>query len=71
MEKTKLEITKIKYAEQIKDILVDLALKDKLPLDMTTLDSSVFEEVFYPLVRALYDAKEDATIINKLIEKVL
>jgi hypothetical protein len=71
MEKTKLEITKIKYAEQIKDILVDLALEDKLPLDITTLDSSVFEEVFHPLVRALYDAKEDATIINKLIEKVL
>jgi hypothetical protein len=33
-----MEQTKIMYAEQIKDILVALAVEDKLPMDMTTLD---------------------------------
>jgi hypothetical protein len=55
-----MEQTKIKYAEQIKDILVALALEDKLPLDMTTLDSEVFESVFEPLISTLNTLKEDA-----------
>lgn len=55
-----MEQTKIKYAEQIKDILVALAVEDKLPLDMTTLDSEVFEEVFEPLIGTLKTIREDA-----------
>lgn len=55
-----MEQTKIMYAEQIKDILVALAVEDKLPLDMTTLDSEVFEKVFEPLISTLNTLKEDA-----------
>lgn len=48
------------YATQIKDILIDLAVNDKLPLDMTTLDESVFEETIKPLTSALRTLREDA-----------
>ena len=55
-----MEQTKIMYAEQIKDILVALAVEDKLPLDMTTLDSEVFEKVFEPLISTLNTLRDDA-----------
>jgi hypothetical protein len=48
------------YAEKIKEILVNLAVEDKLPLDLTTLDSEVFEEVFAPLITTLKTLREDA-----------
>lgn len=48
------------YAIQIKNILIDLAVNDKLPLDMTTLDESVFEETIRPLTSALRTLREDA-----------
>ena len=48
------------YATQIKNILIDLAVNDKLPLDMTTLDESVFEETIKPLTSALRTLREDA-----------
>lgn len=40
---------KEKIAQAIKDVLVKLALKDKLPLDMTTLDTSLFDEALQPV----------------------
>ena len=40
---------KMIYAERIKDILINLAIEDKLPMDLTTLDSAVFEPVFEPV----------------------
>ncbi len=52
--------TEIHYAEEIKDILVAMAIEDKLPLDMTTLDSEVFEKVFEPLLTTLKTLREDA-----------
>ena len=48
------------YTEQIKDILVALAIEDELPLDMTTLDASVFDKVFEPLVSTLNTLRKDA-----------
>ncbi len=48
------------YTEQIKDILVALAIEDRLPLDMTTLDASVFDKVFEPLVSTLNTLRNDA-----------
>ena len=48
------------YAEKIKDILVNLAVEGKLPSDLTTLDSGVFEEVFTPLITTLETLREDA-----------
>lgn len=55
-----MEQAKMNYAEQIKDILVALAIEDRLPLDMTTLDSEVFEKVFEPLLSTLSTLREDA-----------
>ena len=55
-----MEQTKIMYAEQIKDILVALAVEDKLPMDMTTLDSEVFEKVVEPLISTLNTLRNDA-----------
>ena len=55
-----MEQTKIKYTEQIKDILVALAVEDKLPMDMTTLDSSVFDKVVEPLISTLNTLRNDA-----------
>lgn len=52
--------TEIHYAEEIKDILVAMAIEDKLPLDMTTLDSEVFEKIFEPLLTTLKTLREDA-----------
>ncbi len=48
------------YAEKIKAILVNLAVEDKLPLDLNELDSEVFEEVFTPLITTLKTLREDA-----------
>ena len=48
------------YTEQIKDILVALAIEDRLPLDMTTLDASVFDKVFEPLVSTLNTLRKGA-----------
>ena len=48
------------YTEQIKDVLVALAIEDKLPMDMTTLDASVFDKVFEPLVSTLNTLRKDA-----------
>ena len=55
-----MEQTMINYTEQIKDILFALAIEDGLPLDMTTLDASVFDKVFEPLVSTLNTLRKDA-----------
>jgi hypothetical protein len=55
-----MEQTMMNYTEQIKDILVALAIEDELPLDMTTLDASVFDKVFEPLVSTLNTLRKDA-----------
>ena len=55
-----MEKTMINYTEQIKDILVAMTVEDKLPMDMTTLDSSVFDDVIKPLISTLNTLREDA-----------
>ena len=45
---------------EIKNILINLAVEDKLPLDMTTLDESVFEDVVKPLISTLNTLRQDA-----------
>jgi len=55
-----MEQTMMNYTEQIKDVLVALAIEDKLPMDMTTLDASVFDKVFEPLVSTLNTLRKDA-----------
>lgn len=46
--------------EKIKAIIIELAVNDELPMDLTTLDSSVFESCTTPLVDALITLQEDA-----------
>ncbi len=33
-------------SKEIKEILIDLAINDKLPLDLNELDASIFDVVF-------------------------
>lgn len=52
--------TKTLYAEKIKDIIVNLVVEDKLPMDLTTLNSELFEPVIEPLINALETLRKDA-----------
>ena len=52
--------TKTLYAEKIKDIIVNLAVEDKLPMDLTMLNSELFEPVIEPLINALETLRKDA-----------
>lgn len=51
---------KEKIAQAIKDVLIELVVNDKLPLDMTTLDISVFDKALSP-VNELREALADMT----------
>ena len=48
------------FNEKLKAVLVELAVNDELPMDLTTLDASVFEPCTTPLVDALITLQEDA-----------
>lgn len=48
------------FNEKLKAVLVELAVNDELPLDLTTLDASVFDSCTTPLVDALITLQEDA-----------
>jgi hypothetical protein len=60
MENTERDFKIMNFNEKLKAVLVELAVNDKLPLDMTTLDSSVFDSCTTPLVDALITLQEDA-----------
>jgi hypothetical protein len=48
------------FNEKLKAILIELAVNDELPLDMTTLDSSVFDPCTTPVIDTLITLQEDA-----------
>lgn len=48
------------FNDKLKAILIELAVNDELPMDMTTLDASVFDPCTTPLVDALITLQEDA-----------
>ena len=48
------------FNEKLKAVLIELAVNEQLPLDMTTLDASVFDSCTTPLVDALITLQEDA-----------
>jgi hypothetical protein len=48
------------FNEKLKAVLVELAVNDELPMDLTTLDASVFNPCTTPLVDALITLQEDA-----------
>jgi hypothetical protein len=60
MENTERDFKIMSFNEKLKAVLIELAVNDKLPLDMTTLDSSVFDSCTTPLVDALITLQEDA-----------
>ena len=60
MENTERDYKIARFNEKLKSIIVDLAVNDELPMDLTTLDASVFEPCTTPLVDALITLQEDA-----------
>lgn len=60
MENTERDFKIMNFNEKLKAVLVELAVNDELPLDMTTLDTSVFDSCTTPLVDALITLQEDA-----------
>ena len=45
--------TKKTIAENIKEVLVKMAVNDSLPLDMTQLDESRFDKALFPIKQAI------------------
>lgn len=60
MENTERDYKIAVFNEKLKAVLVELAVNDELPLDLTTLDASVFDSCTTPLVDALITLQEDA-----------
>jgi hypothetical protein len=60
MENTERDYKISSFNEKLKAVLIELAVNDELPLDMTTLDASVFDSCTTPLVDALITLQEDA-----------
>jgi hypothetical protein len=60
MENTERDFKIMSFNEKLKAVLIELAVNDELPLDMTTLDASVFDSCTTPLVDALITLQEDA-----------
>ena len=60
MENTERDFKIMNFNEKLKAVLIELAVNDELPLDMTTLDASVFDSCTTPLVDALITLQEDA-----------
>lgn len=48
------------YAQKIKSLLVQMAIDDKLPLDMTTLDITGIESILAPVFNVLEALQTDA-----------
>jgi hypothetical protein len=60
MENTERDYKISSFNKKLKAVLIELAVNDELPLDMTTLDASVFDSCTTPLVDALITLQEDA-----------
>ncbi len=60
MEKFERDSKIANFNEKLKAILIELAVNDELPLDMTTLDSSVFDPCTTPVIDTLITLQEDA-----------
>ena len=55
-----LQSSLLHYSEKIKEVLIQLAVNDELPMDMTQLDASIFNPCIEPLVDTLISIQEDA-----------
>lgn len=62
MENSERDYKIFKFNEKLKAILIELAVNDELPMDMTTLDASVFDSCTAPLVNTLITLQEDAEL---------
>lgn len=57
-----LDLTANKYAESIKKVLIEMASKDELPLDITELNIEKIKMVIMPVFKAILVLEKDATI---------
>lgn len=62
MENSERDYKIFNFNEKLKAILIELAVNDELPMDMTTLDASVFDPCTAPLVNTLITLQEDAEL---------
>jgi hypothetical protein len=60
MENSERDFKIMSFNEKLKAVLIELAVNDELPMDMTQLDSSIFDPCTTPLVDALITLQEDA-----------
>jgi len=60
MENSERDFKIMSFNEKPKAVLIELAVNDELPMDMTQLDSSIFDPCTTPLVDALITLQEDA-----------
>lgn len=60
MENSERDYKIANFNKKLKNVLIELAVNDQLPLDLTTLDASVFDSCTTPLVDALITLQEDA-----------
>ena len=60
MENSERDYKILSFNNKLKAVLIELAVNDELPLDLTTLDASVFDSCTTPLVDALITLQEDA-----------
>jgi hypothetical protein len=54
--------------EQLKEILVGLAVRDQLPMDLTRLNPEVFDEVIEPLLTRLNDLEYKEGILDQIYD---
>jgi hypothetical protein len=60
MENSERDFKISNFNEKLKEILVQLAVDDQLPMDLTTLDASIFDPCTTPVIDALITLQEDA-----------
>jgi hypothetical protein len=60
MENTERDFIISNFNEKLKEILVQLAVDDQLPMDLTTLDAGIFDPCTTPVIDALITLQEDA-----------
>ena len=62
---------KKEIAKQIKDALIELAIKDKLPLDLNQLDINIFEKILAPIEKVIKAKNRVLKTVRKDAEMAL
>jgi hypothetical protein len=54
--------------QQLKQILIDLAVNDELPMDLTQFDESLFDPVINPLLERISELESKETILGEIYD---